>query len=468
MRAAVLLALLIPAAAQAEETLTLERAIDLARRRHPTVEAQRAQATVARARTQQADAALWPFLTGSVAYQPQTPNFAPSPAQRQAIARGVGTVLDASGMPVMVSCTPEGQANCMPVAVANPVWSLREYWTLAVGLTWVPWDWGQSVYASLSARSLARAAELGVTSAERDVVLEVKLAFFAVVTATRQIEVGEESVKAFRLQLDQTQAFYQSGLRTKIDVATAESALAGAALTLTRARAALETARARLALALGEDAWRDWRPVLDPGVLDVQPRDEAWLRTPGPALVDSALRARLEPRQLELQAQSYGELARSRRGQYLPRLSVTAGPEWAGTSLSALVPNVSVGVALGYPVGGMSPLLTAGQVREAEGNRLASLAQERATREGIRQETIDARALLASGREEVVAARALLASATAQRELAVGRYASGVGDIIELVNAMLNFVSARFQLAQAGYDLASGRARLEHALGLDR
>jgi hypothetical protein len=120
MRAAILLAILIPAAAQAEETLTLERAIELARSRHPTVEAQRAQATVARARTLQTDAALWPFLTGSVAYNPQTPNFAPSPAQRAAIVRGVGTVLDASGMPVMVSCTPEGQANCMPVAVANP------------------------------------------------------------------------------------------------------------------------------------------------------------------------------------------------------------------------------------------------------------------------------------------------------------------------------------------------------------
>jgi hypothetical protein len=54
-----------------------------------------------------------------------------------------------------------------------------------------------------------------------------------VVTATQQIEVGEESVKTFRLQLDQTKAFYQSGLRTKIDVATGESALAGAELTLT-------------------------------------------------------------------------------------------------------------------------------------------------------------------------------------------------------------------------------------------
>jgi outer membrane protein TolC len=93
----------------------------------------------------------------------------------------------------------------------------------------------------------------------------------------------------------------------------------------------------------------------------------------------------------------------------LPRLSVTAGPDWAGTSLSSLIPNFSVGVALGYPVDGMSPLLTAGQVREAEGNRRASLAQERATREGIRQETIDARALLEAGRQEVVSARALLA-----------------------------------------------------------
>ena len=30
---------------------------------------------------------------------------------------------------------------------------------------------------------------------------------------------------------------------------------------------------------------------------------------------------------------------------------------------------------------------------------------------------------------------------------------------------MLNYVSARFQLVQAGYDIASARAQLQHALG---
>jgi outer membrane protein len=107
-------------------------------------------------------------------------------------------------------------------------------------------------------------------------------------------------------------------------------------------------------------------------------------------------------------------------------------------------------------------------VRQAEGNLLATLAQERNTRDGIWRETINARALLASALEEIVSARRLVAAATAQRDLAIGRYATGVGTIIELTDALLNYVGARFQLVQAGYDIASARAQLQHALGEDR
>src|SRR4051812_2358183 len=114
MRAALLLTILLPTVARADDLLTLERAIQLARAQHPTVDAQRAQAAITRARVQQATAGLLPFITGSFAYQPQTPNYAPSPAQRRAIARGVDTVLNANGQPVTVSCAAVGTDSCVP------------------------------------------------------------------------------------------------------------------------------------------------------------------------------------------------------------------------------------------------------------------------------------------------------------------------------------------------------------------
>ena len=85
----------------------------------------------------------------------------------------------------------------------------------------------------------------------------------------------------------------------------------------------------------------------------------------------------------------------------------------------------------------MSPFLIHGQTREAEGNLMAARAQERVLRGSVRQETNDAQAALVSARNEVLAADTLVASAARQRALAEGRYQTGVGNVIELYDALL-------------------------------
>jgi len=453
--------------ARADDTLTLEQAVELARRQHPTVDAQRAQAAAAQARTEQSVSGLFPSLTGSLAYQPQTANYAPAPPVARTIARGDVTVVDTRGQPESVSCLTPGVGNCVLTPLPPVSYALHSYWIATAGVTWTPWDWGRSIYAYRSARSAAESADVGVVTAQRNVVLEVKLAFFAAVAAQQQLAVGEESVVTFAKELEQTRAFQREGLRTGIDVATAESGLASAQLTLARARAGLESARARFSLALGEDTWHAWRLALDPSVFDLQAGDELQTRAAAPALVDLALRQRSEPRQLELLERSFRQLGSSQRGRYLPQLDLSLAPNWTGPELSGLTPNLVLTVALGFPLGGMSPLFVHGQVREAEANLRATLAQERAARDGIREETMNAQALLAAAREGLLAARKLAAAAGARRQLAVGRYATGIGNIIELQEALLDDVNARFQLVQAGYDLASARTQLQHALGQD-
>jgi outer membrane protein TolC len=468
MRSAILLSLLVSAEAQAQTSLTLAEAVTRARARHPLVEAQRAQADAARARTEQASASFLPALTGSFAYNPQTPNFVASPSfQRRFLGQGSDVVIDAAGDRVSVICTVPGQGHCIPNPTPPTTFALSSYWSAAVGLLWTPWDWGRSLYAYRSAHAAAGSAQLGVTTSERDVVLAAKLAFFAVIAAEEQVTVADESVATFRTQVDQTRAFQETGLRTRIDVVTAESGLAGAALTLARTRAGVEAARAQLLAALGEERWPGWRLVRDEHAFEAGPVDTARARARDVELAALALRHRTEARALDGLADSYDQRARSLRAQYLPQVTVAAGPEWAGAQLSSLTPNLTISVGLAYPVGGMSPFLVHGEVREAEGGRRATAAQERAAREGIVQEVTTARARLAAALEELVAARDQVAAATAQRDLAIGRYRTGIGTIIELSNALLNDASARLQQVVAGYDLASARAQLQHALGED-
>jgi outer membrane protein TolC len=463
----VLLTLCGPAFAQ--QTLTLEDAIRIARSHHPTVQAQRGQVMATRARKEQALAALLPFVTGTFGYEPQTPNLPITPAISRELVSNSGNVpvFDTSGMPVVVSCRSPGVGNCARLSNVPVDWTLQTFWTAQLGISWSLWDWGRSLYGWKSANASSLAAQVGLRTAQRNVVLDVKLAFFGAIAADAQVQVAQEAVRTYRAHVEQTKAFHDTGLRTGIDVATAESAAASVLIVLARSLAAQAAARAQLAVALGEDSWRDYRLVSDPNAFEVQHTDERRLATSTDALTGAALEQRTEPVQVRLQERSLLASARSARGQYLPQLSLSLGPSLAGTDLGSATGNFSVALFLGYPAGGMSPVLVHGQAREADGLLLATQAQERATLDSIRQETIDARALLTSARDGLLATRALVEAAARQRALAEGRYQTGVGNVIELYDALLTDLNARFQMVQAQLDLASSRARLQHALGED-
>ena len=91
-----------------------------------------------------------------------------------------------------------------------------------VGVSWTIWDWGRSIYGYRSARDLAAAAEVGVRTAQRNVVLDVKLAYYAALAAENQVAVADDGVRTYDAHLAQTRGLHDAGLRTGIDVATAQ------------------------------------------------------------------------------------------------------------------------------------------------------------------------------------------------------------------------------------------------------
>ena len=132
----------------------------------------------------------------------------------------------------------------------------------------------------------------------------------------------------------------------------------------------------------------------------------------------------------------------------MPELTLSLDPVWAGPSLSSLTGNFTVTVALAFPLDGMSPWLVHGQSREAAGNLVVARAGERASRDSIRQEVADARTSFNYARDELRLARKLTEASARQRALAEGRYQTGVGNVIELYDALLTDVTARSQLVQ--------------------
>jgi outer membrane protein len=459
--------LLAAGPARADPDLTVEDALRIARSHHPSLEAQRGQADAADGRRDQALAHLLPYLTGNLAFQPTTANLAATPAQVRALigVAGSDTVLDATGNPVSVSCRTPGIGNCAVLRPLPQSWTLHRYWEAQVGVAWTVWDWGQSIYGYRSARDLAQAQAVGVRAASNDVVLQVRLAFFGALAADEQAAVAVDAVRTYDAHLAQARGLHDAGLRTGIDVATAESAAASAEILLSRARTAQEASRTQLLVALGEDRWHGWRLRASDEALEAQPGDDQRGRTSLDELANRAVGQRAELAQLRLQEQAFSASVASARGGYLPALSLNLEPIWAGPSWSSLAGNLTVTIALGFPLEGMSPWLVHGQAREAAGNLAVARAGERASRDSIRQELADARTSFTYARDELRLARKLTEASGRQRALAEGRYQTGVGNVIELYDALLTDVNARSQLVQARLDVASARARLQHALG---
>jgi outer membrane protein TolC len=455
------------AAAEPETALTLSEAIRIAEGHHPAVEAQRGQATAAHGRQEQALSRLLPFAQGSAAYEPTTPNLVITPSQARTFffQANDATVVDTSGANIGVTCRTPGVGTCAQIAPFQTLWKPLSFWSAQVGLSWTAWDWGRSLFGYRGAGELAASSDVGVRASELDVALQVALAFFAAIAADEQLALAEDAVKSYTAQLAQTRGFHENGLRTGIDVATAESAEASVEILRARSLSAREAARAQLVVALGVTSWGGWRLVPEAGIYEVQPVDEQRAAAPVETLVADADATRPDLEALRLQERGLGHEVSATRGSYLPALTLSVSPSWGGSTLSTLTPNLTWMVALGYAAPGLSPWLVHGQTREAEGALVSARAQRRAARDAVRAETITAQASLVSARDELRFARTLVDSSARQRGLAEGRYKTGVGNVIELYDALLTDVNARSQLVQARLDLASARARLRHALG---
>jgi outer membrane protein len=138
---------------------------------------------------------------------------------------------------------------------------------------------------------------------------------------------------------------------------------------------------------------------------------------------------------------------------FLGNPTITGGMAW----------NVWGGVQLTWPL--FQGLLTHGQVREAD----AQVDAVRAERDrGVQQVWVavqQAAATVRAAKEAVTASDEALTAARERLRLADGRYAAGVGSIIELGDAELGSTTAGAQRVAAEYALATARASLVLALG---
>lgn len=415
--------------------LRLADAEKVALERAPAVKQARAQTTVAEGRQTSARAPMLPQLDLTAQYQR---------ARNATLNRTNGT-----------GTATTGGTQTQVFGTTNP--SGSDTFAFGASASQVLWDFGQTYrkYEAAEQNTLATEAQQKVTA--QSVVLDVRRSYFTARAQRELLGVASDTLENQERHLEQIAGFVRVGTRPEIDVAQAKTDVANARVQVINAQNAYALAKAELARAMGDPNTADFE-ISDDELAPIEGEE-----LPADRLSEKAMTDRPELAALARQREAQSLTVRGLKGGYAPTLSARGSYQEIGRSLDSLGPAWNVGVILDWPVfqGG----ITRGQVREAEGNLAVTNAQVDAQKLQISVDVRQAQLNLQNAKATQEATKEVVDNAKERLRLAEGRYAQGVGSVIELGDAQLAMTQANAQRVQAKFNVSSARADLLAAMG---
>jgi outer membrane protein len=429
-------------AATTRQSITLDAAIDLALRSHPSEAQARAAVDVASARIEENRAPYLPQVVGTGEYQRLTYN----PTGKPGIF-----------IPTATS-TPTGTSTSPTTTPSTSSWTrTSNFFTLGATASQLIYDFGQTSGRWSSAEASEAAAAHSEHAVEVQIITNVRKAYFQARALRDLIGVAADAVANQEMHLKQIVAEVENGMRPEIDRVTGETSLANARVQLISAQNAYDLACATFNQTIGLSTATSYEPGTDemPPLLDED--------APLERLLESALHDRPELASFAKQRLAQEKIISATWGGYGPNLQAQASLAGTGVTLDNLAPNWWVGALLTWPIfqGGQ----TRGQVAEAQATLRAINAQEDAFRLQVRIDVEQAALAVRAARATLGAASLALENAKKQLQLAESRYAAGMGGVIELSDAQVTQTQTAAQEISARFSLASARASLWGALG---
>ncbi|OPY09592.1 MAG: Outer membrane protein OprM precursor [Syntrophus sp. PtaB.Bin001] len=290
---------------------------------------------------------------------------------------------------------------------------------------------------------------------ESEIVLGVKQAYYTLLQAEKNREVALETVGQFQHHLEQAKGFFEVGTKPKFDVTKAEVDLSNAVLNRIRAENALRIARINLNNAMGIPAAPEY--TIDDSLFFQKYQED--LQT----ALESAYRNRPDLLSILKRVEAADQSINLAKKGYYPYLTGSAGYGFGGGEFP-LGEGWNFGAALNVPI--FNGLLTHYQIEEAKANLNVAKANEQALRQLIRLEVEQAFSNLREAEERTATAQLAVRQAEENVELANGRYAAGVGNPIEVTDALVSLSNARTTHIAALTDYRIAQAGLEKAMGV--
>jgi outer membrane protein len=426
----VVLTLLSTAGAQIQDKqLSLADCYRTAEQNQPDLATAEDQVRVAEAHLKERRSPYFPHLSFGASHNQETYNYAATP--------GISPATFAS------------QAN-------GERWSNSPYYYTGLNFTQNIYDFGLTRGSVTRGKAELAQAQQNRDRVRQETLLNVRNAYFGVLAAQQLVEVRQETVDDQSKHLDQINAFFTVGRVPKIDLTRQQVQLADAQLDLVQAQSDLTVAQAALATSMG-------LPVKNTFAL-VDVLRAAQVLDPVDSYLSGAQTLRPDLRALrEVVRAAEGDIDAA-RSNFKPRLNFSSFVDFENLKFP-LIWNVGLGESL------LQPLLTGGFNRaflnEAEHSKSAAESNLKSASQQIDREVYTDYANTTVAQQQIDLATLADQEAKENLAFAEGRYAAGVGNIIELTDAELLAATASAQVVTTHYSYQLSYGRLEVAAGQD-
>ncbi|GBC78176.1 Outer membrane efflux protein BepC [bacterium HR08] len=418
---------------QAEEGLTLPRAVEIALQRNPLVRATAAGREIAEANVAEARAARFPVLQFSETFSHgNNPVFV------------FGSLLEQARF---------GPANFDPHFLNHPP-SLNVFRT-ALTLRLPLFDRLQMETRRAQADAEAQRADAQAAWIAQQIRFEVIRAYFGLLVAEARKRVADEAVRMAEADLTRIRDMFEAGLVVVSDVLAAEVQAAEFRQQQIQAEGEVVIARAALNTALGLPVDAPQRVVghLSDRAFEVETPEE---------LLRLALRHRPDVARARWAVRAREQGVRGALGQFLPRLDLFATLGATGRGLRSGSADYLVGASLVFDLFDLGRTV---RLRQAEAALALAEAEEEQLVNQIRLDVVRAFEHYRSARERLaVAARAVQQAEEALR-IVQDRYQEGLTTITEVLRAETALVRARMNALAARYEYLVGYASVLLATG---
>jgi outer membrane protein len=340
----------------------------------------------------------------------------------------------------------------------NPINGWQNTADATINLNWTLYDFGGRSGRIASARSLFDAAGATANSVVQQTVRALVQSYYGVVAADANLIAATTTQEATSKSLQIARALQQGGVGTMADVLQAQTADEQAVIARVQAEASTQSTRGALNATLGVNA--DHPLQLEP---DPVPTEVPALSAKMATLMTEAEQQRPDLAAARAQRDAAKADVKVARSTGLPL--ITVGGQHSNIDITNQ-PSQNFnqfGVTLTVPIfTGFSTVYGVRQAKEVLAQREESAEQVRLS---VSQDVWSAYYGLNSANQQLSTTAALVKTADENQEVALGRYQSGVGTIIDVLTAQNAAATAR-QLrinAELGWKVA--RAQMAFALG---